>query len=194
MPLSAPDIRSSHDARYPAGPSNALRLLSGRFLRQTPLDLVRENQRRYGDLVHMHTVDGHIYQFNHPALIQEIFIEHERHNRRVLTMQRARALLGDGLLTSEEPLHMRQRRLAAPAFHRERINAYGDIIGRYATEITARWKPGAMDVHPQMLLVALRIVGKCLLDIDAEADALKIAASIAAFMVHRRPCGCPRAC
>ena len=76
-------------------------------------------------------------------------------------MQRARALLGDGLLTSEEPLHMRQRRMAAPAFHRERIAAYGEVIGHYATEVTGRWQPGAMDVHPQMLQLALQIVGKC---------------------------------
>lgn len=53
-------------------------------------------------------------------------VDQERRNRRVLVMQRARVLLGDGLLTSEEPLHMRQRRMAAPAFHRQRIAAYGE--------------------------------------------------------------------
>ncbi len=168
-----------------------MRVLSGRFLRQSPLDLLTENQRRYGDLVHLHTLSGHIFQFNHPTLIQEIFVEHERHNRRVLTMQRARALLGEGLLASEEPLHMRQRRLAAPAFHRERINAYGEVIGQYAVEITRQWKPGMMDVHPQMLLLALRIVGKCLLNIDEEAEAKKIASAVSAFMVQPPPTWVP---
>ena len=38
-------------------------------------------------------------------------------------------MLGHGLLTSEEPLHMRQRRLAQPAFLRERIAAYAEVIG-----------------------------------------------------------------
>ncbi len=191
MPVPPPDIRPSRKGPYPAGPSNTLRVLSGRFLRQSPIDLLIENQRRYGDLVHLHTLDGHIFQFNHPSLIQEIFIEHERQNRRVLTMQRARALLGEGLLTSEEPLHMRQRRLAAPAFHRERINAYGDVIGQYAMEVTGQWQPGAMDVHPQMLLLALRIVGKCLLNIDEETDARRIAAAVNAFMVQPPPTWVP---
>ena len=48
-----------------------------------------------------------------------------------------------------------------------------------------------MDVHPQMLLLALRIVGKCLLDIDAEADAKKIAAAVNAFMVQPPPAWVP---
>ena len=187
----APDIRASKDARYPAGPSNIPRILSGRFLWQSPVDLLIENARNYGDLVHLHTLDGHIYQFNHPALIQEIMVDHERHNRRVLTMQRARALLGDGLLTSEEPLHMRQRRMAAPAFHRERIAAYGEVIGHYATAVTSRWQPGTFDVHPQMLLLALRIVGKCMFNIDAEAEAQKIARAVSAFMVTPPPTWIP---
>ncbi len=191
MPIPPPEIRASRNGRYPAGPSNTLRVLSGRFLRQSPLDLLTDNQRRYGDLVHIHTLDGHIYQFNHPSLIQEIFVEHERHNRRVLTMQRARALLGEGLLTSEEPLHMRQRRLAAPAFHRERIDAYGDVIGLYAVQITQQWQPGTMDVHPEMLRLALRIVGKCLLDIDNEAEAQRIAGAISAFMIQPPPAWVP---
>ena len=187
MNVPPPDIRPSRDSRYPAGPSNLLRVLSGRFLRQTPIELLRQNARDYGDLVHMHTLDGHIYQFNHPALIQELMVVHERENRRVLTMQRARALLGDGLLTSEEPLHMRQRRMAAPAFHRERIAAYGLVIGRQAKEIASRWQPGEMDVHPAMLRLALLIVGKCMFDIGDEAEAERIARAVSAFMVTPPP-------
>ncbi len=118
-------------------------------------------------------------------------VDQERRNRRVLVMQRARVLLGDGLLTSEEPLHMRQRRMAAPAFHRQRIAAYGEVIGRYAAEITGRWEPGTVDLHPQMLLLTLRIVGKCLFNIDEETEAQKIAAAVRAFMVTPPPAYIP---
>ncbi|MGI4852564.1 MAG: cytochrome P450 [Janthinobacterium lividum] len=193
MSVVPPDIRPSRDSRYPAGPNNLSRVLSGRFLWQSPMDLMASNASDYGDLVHLHTLDGHLYQFNHPALISEIMVEHERHNRRVLTMQRARALLGDGLLTSEEPLHMRQRRMAAPAFHRERIAGYGEVIGRYATEVTGRWQPGAMDVHPQMLQLALQIVGKCMFNIDQESEAKRIAAAVSAFMITPPPNWVPAA-
>ncbi len=188
---TAPDIRSTPGAPYPPGPGLLPRLLTGRAFRENPLDTLTENARLYGDLVHFNGFQGHIYQFNHPALIGEIMVDYERRNRRVITMQRARVLLGDGLLTSEEPLHMRQRRLAAPAFHRQRIAAYGETIGGYAREITGRWQPGVADLHPQMLMLALRIVGKCLFDINEESEARGIADAVSAFMVNPPPAWVP---
>ena len=165
--------------------------LLAEVLRKNPVDVLRENARRYGDLVHFRSFAGHVYQFNHPALIQEIMVDHERRNRRAMVMQRARALLGEGLLTSEEPLHMRQRRLAAPAFHRQRIAAYGDVIAQYAAEMVEGWQPGVRDVHPEMLMVALRIVGKCLFDIDSIEEAKRIAAAVKTFMVAPPPSWVP---
>lgn len=181
------DVRATPGSPYPPGPRLLPRILNGKAFRANPVDVLAENARRYGDLVHFRGFEGHIYQFNHPALIAEVMVTHERHNRRALVMQRARALLGDGLLTSEEPLHMRQRRMAAPAFHRERIAAYGDVIGSYATEIIGRWQPGPFDAHPFTLLLALRIVGKCLFNIDSEAEAKRIAAAVSAFMITPPP-------
>jgi cytochrome P450 len=141
---------------------------------ESPVKTLSDNARAYGDLVHFRALDGHVFQFNHPALIQELLTENEKNNRRVRVMQRARQFLGDGLLTSEEPLHMRQRRMAAPAFHRQRITAYADVIAQFAAEVTGRWRPGELDLHPEMLLIALRIVGKTLFDIDDEREALEI--------------------
>ena len=172
---TAPRILPSADPRYPAGPRLLPQILNGNaFFPPDPVSILTENARRYGDLVHFRALDGHVFQFNHPALIQELLTEHEKHNRRVLVMQRARFFLGNGLLTSEEPLHMRQRRMAAPAFHRQRITAYADVIAHMAAEITGRWQPGLIDMHPEMLLIALRIVGKTLFNIDDEAEALAI--------------------
>jgi cytochrome P450 len=172
--LAEPRILSNPGSLYPPGPSRWSRLLTAKPLWQNPIDTLAENARRYGDLVHYHALDGHVFQFNHPTLIQELLTEHEKDNRRVLIMQRARSFLGDGLLTSEEPLHMRQRRMAAPAFHRQRIAAYADAIAHFAAEVTGRWQPGVRDMHPEMLHIALRIVGKTLFDIDEEAEALAI--------------------
>lgn len=150
--------------------------------RQSTVDFLTANATQYGDFVHYSGLNRHIYQFNHPDLIQELLVNDEPRNYRGIVMQRSRFILGDGLLTSEEPLHMRQRRMAAPAFHRARIAAYGDVIAKYAREMTERWQPGALDLHPEMLLLALRIVGKCLFDTDAQGDVKKIAAAVDAFM------------
>ena len=98
-------------------------------------------------------------------------------------MQRARLVLGEGLLTSEAPLHLRQRRLAQPAFHRQRIASYGQIIAGYTAEMTSRWESGkVMDLHPEMLLLALRIVGKTLFDTNVEGEVEQIAQAVDSFM------------
>ena len=188
---TAPDIRGVAGQAYPPGPRLLPRLLTGSAFRADPVETLIANAREYGDLVHFRGFEGHIYQFNHPALIGEIMVEHERQNRRAPIMQQARGLLGNGLLTSEEPFHMRQRRLAAPAFHRQRIATYGDVIGRYADEIVGRWQPGSFDVHPQMLLLALLIVGKCMFNIEEEAEARKIASAVSAFMITPPPAFIP---
>jgi cytochrome P450 len=84
-------------------------------------------------------------------------------------------------------LHLRQRRLAHPAFHRQRIASYGKIIGGYAAEMTSRWESGKiMDLHPEMLLLALRIVGKTLLDTKVEGEVQQIAQAVDSFMAFFR--------
>src|SRR5277367_4595308 len=165
-----PDIRAKPGSEYPLGPPFLPRLLTGRLFRGGTINMLRENARRYGDMVHYRAINRKIYQLNHPDLIHELLINDEPRNHRHMVMQRSRFILGNGLLTSEEPLHMRQRRMAAPAFHRQRISTYGDVIAQYAAEMTERWQPGALDLHPQMLLLALRIVGKCLFDSDVDTE------------------------
>ncbi len=178
----APAIRSVPGGRYPDGPGFLRPLLSGRVFRQTPLDALVDNARRYGDLVHYRAASRHIYQFNHPEMVQELLVTDARYHHRGMVMQRSKLVLGEGLLTSEEPLHMRQRRLAAPAFHRERIAGYGRVIGQFASEMTAAWQPGVLDVHAHMQTLALRIVGKTLFDEEMGGDTQKIADAIEAFM------------
>ncbi len=177
-----PDIRAKPGSEYPPGPPFFTRLISGKIFRQSTIDFLADNARRYGDMVHYAGLKRHIYQFNHPELIQELLVNDEPRNHRGVVMQRSRFILGNGLLTSEEPLHMRQRRMAAPAFHRARIAAYGDVIARYVTDLNEQWQPGALDVHPEMQLLALRIVGKCLFDSEAKSEVGKIAAAVDAFM------------
>ena len=185
MEVAAIDIHPGRSSDFPAGPPFVQRLLSGRIFRQTPLSAMHENARLYGDLVHYSAFNRHIYQLNHPRLIEDFLLKDAGKHHRNLVMQRAKTVLGEGLLTSEEPLHMRQRRLAQPAFLRQRIAAYGEVIGASALAISASWRSGAMiNVHTEMLELALRIVGKCLFDLDVQSreEVLKISAAVDAFM------------
>ena len=56
-----------------------------------------------------------------PRHIRDILVTHQRKFMKGRGLERAKRLLGEGLLTSEGAVHVRQRRLMQPAFHRERI-------------------------------------------------------------------------
>jgi cytochrome P450 len=180
---TAPDIRRSPDGRYPAGPRIAQRVSSGELFSQNAAEFMLSNARRFGDVNHFIRLGRHVFQFNHPQMVEDLLIRDAYRHHRGLVMRRAKIVLGEGLLTSEAPLHLRQRRLAQPAFHRQRIAAYGQVIAAYAAEMTSRWESGTvLNLQPEMLLLALRIVGKTLFDINVEAEVREIAAAVDSFM------------
>ena len=178
---SAPEIQWRAPG-FPAGPSLAARVRSGELFRENALDYLQGNARRFGDLVRFRAVGREVFQFNHPELISEMLVRDAPHHHRNLVMQRSKSVLGEGLLTSEEPLHMRQRRLAQPAFHRARISVYGEVIAQATARLIEPWQPGTTrEIHADMLLLALRIVGRTLFSMDFEADLPAIASAVDAF-------------
>ena len=159
------------------------RLRSGDLFRSDPLHFVTNNARRFGDLFHLKVFGRHVFQASHPDLVHEMLLTDARHHHRGLVMQKAQIVLGKGLLSSEDPHHMRQRRLAQPAFHRDRIAAYGRIIGEYASQASTAWKNGeTRDLHADMQLLSLRIVGKTMFNSEMESLNHRIAEAIEAFM------------
>ena len=177
------DVRPGRKPGIPSGPSVFPRFVQGQPLFATGAQFVVNAAQQHGDLVYYRFLGKQIYQINHPDLIADYFLKDHVHHDRNIVMQKARDVLGHGLLTSEEPLHMRQRRLAQPAFLRERIASYGSVIGAKALGMTASWQPAAeVDLHPQMMELALRIVGKCLFDLDELKDVAAVAKAVDSFM------------
>jgi cytochrome P450 len=68
-----------------------------------------------------------------------------------------------------DELHLRQRRLAQPAFHPTRIAAYADTLSSYAARRAELWRDGQrFDVAREMAAYTLAVVGKTLFDADIE--------------------------
>lgn len=179
-----PNIQWRVPGKVPAGPKLVQGFLRGEVFRRNAAEALVDNARRYGDLVYFKAFGREVLQFNHPELIGEMLVRDARHHHRNLVMQGTKAVLGHGLLTSEEPLHMRQRRLAQPAFHRERIAAYGEAITHYTQRMTGEWVDGeTRDLRADMLLLALRIVGKTLFDTGFDDEIASIAAAVDTFQI-----------
>src|SRR5213075_1427971 len=84
-------------------------------------------------------------------------------------------LLGNGLLTSEGDFWRRQRRLAQPAFHRQRISSYGDVMVGYTKRMTSGWTRNEVrDIHRDMMRLTLEIVVKTLFNADISGEADKV--------------------
>jgi cytochrome P450 len=131
--------------------------------------------REYGDLPYFRLGPYHVYLVNHPDLVREVFITQQNNFIKSRALQRARILLGEGLLTSEGEFHTRQRRLVQPAFHRERLAAYADVMTECGVRWRERWKSGStVNVADEMMRLTLGIVGKTLFSADIESEASEI--------------------
>ncbi|HEX8098025.1 MAG TPA: cytochrome P450, partial [Pyrinomonadaceae bacterium] len=161
--------------RRPPGPRR--KLLGGDFFafRRDPLSFLGEAAREHGDVVYFSMGPQDVYFLNHPDYVRDVLVTHNHCFVKGRALQRSKRLLGEGLLTSEGEFHRRQRRLAQPAFHRQRLNAYGRVMADYAARTSARWRDGeTLNVAQEMTRLTLAIVGKTLFDADVEAEAQEI--------------------
>jgi cytochrome P450 len=141
--------------------------------RKDPAGFLEQMARQYGDVVYLPLGRQHIYYLGHPDAIRDVLVTHQNKFKKSRMLERARVLLGDGLLTSEGDHHRRQRRLVQPAFHRDRLAGYGAVMVDRAAIARDRWQPGQpFDVLQEMMRLTLAIVAKTLFstDVDSEAD------------------------
>jgi cytochrome P450 len=137
----------------------------------------------YGDVVYMHMGGEDVFLLSDPRHIRDVLVTHQRSFIKGRGLERAKRLLGTGLLTSEGAAHLRQRRLIQPAFHRDRIASYAAVMTGYADRVRTSWTDGAdVDVAQEMMRLTLAIVGKTLFDTDVEAHARDVGAAMTAVM------------
>jgi cytochrome P450 len=105
--------------------------------------------RRYGDVARFRLGPYVWFVVNDPTLVEQVLVHDAAGYTKGLALQRARLLLGDGLITSEDPLHARQRRLAAPAFAPRRIARYGETMTTLAAATASAGHVGAVAMTPR---------------------------------------------
>ncbi len=137
----------------------------------SPILLFEHLHRTYGNIASYQFLGTPIVFVNDPEYIREILINQATSFTKERTVKRMKILLGDGLITSEEPFHMRQRRIAAPAFHRQRIAAYADQIVASALGAANNTKPGEpFDINAASMELSLEIVARTLFDTTVDDD------------------------
>jgi cytochrome P450 len=118
-----------HTASLPPGPK--LSPLDGYLLatgRRDPLSFLLNASRDYGDIVHFRIARQSIYLLNHPDFVKDVLVDNYQKFLKGRGIDRTNRIMGRGLVTSEGSFHRRQRQLINPAFHRQRIAGYGDVM------------------------------------------------------------------
>lgn len=174
----------------PPGPP--LRVFGGNMaaMRRDAPQFLARLAREYGNVSYFRIGSFALYLLNHPDLIRDVLVTHNRRFMKSEALQRAKRVLGEGLLTSEGDFHLRQRRLMQPAFHRERIRGYARAMSDYAQRTSQRWdgmgdgvEDGIeVDMAREMMRLTLGVVGKTLFDADVEGEAKDIGAALDGVM------------
>lgn len=139
------------------------------------LGLLERLARNYGDAACIQAPFGTIYFFNHPDAVREVLQTKAHHFVKSRALEFAKILLGEGLLTSEDPLHRHQRQLMQPAFHHKRVQSYADSMTSCAAQKRDSWQNGAVvNMHHEMMALTLAVVGKTLFNAEVGAQTLVV--------------------
>jgi cytochrome P450 len=163
--------------KVPPGPRG--KEVLGFFGRRSPggtLDFLIETARRYGPISYFRILHRRIYLVDDADLVREILVTQQHQFNRDSGAKLLRELVGDALLTRDEPLHRERRRMLQPAFHKDQIASYADIMVRETRRFAESWRDGTtVDIRAEMRRLTLSIVGASMFGTDFRDSAARVA-------------------
>lgn len=160
--------------------------------REDPLRLFLALHREHGETVRVRMGPMvTLLSLSNPDHVKHVLVDQPGRYHKGAGLDRARPLLGNGLLTSEGSFWMRQRRLAQPAFHKDRVQGFARTMTDAAGALLATWEAsagGERDLHEDMMTLALTVVARTLFSSDVTADTGRIgrALTVALEEANRR--------
>jgi cytochrome P450 len=144
------------------------------FRRDQPAFLLRL-AREYGDLAGFRLGPLPFVLVSHPDGAQRVLQEHNRAYQKGPLWDVIRAVAGNGLFTSEGSHWLRQRRLMQPAFHRQVITGFAQLMTRQTERLLEGWKLATatgepIDLGREMATLTMRIVAEAMFHADMDAD------------------------
>lgn len=171
-PRSAPAAARPRADGLPPGP-RGLPMLGSIWLLRDPLRHLSEGREHFGDVVCFRVGPVRFVSVADPALAQHVLVRNHHAYKKSPSYEGLALVLGNGLVTSEGAHWRRQRRLAQPAFHRQRLARLAETMAECVHERLDDWDARAdqaVDVHEEMMQLTLRIVGRTLFGTDLGTD------------------------
>ncbi len=133
------------------------------WLFRDPLQFFEDLQTGSEPIARMRIAGTKVFYLREPDLIREMLVTLVPNFHKSRGLERAKALLGEGLLTSEGELHRQQRKLIQPVFHHGNLNDIAVIMRERARQRAESWGAGqTLNLNQEMHALTLTIVGEAL--------------------------------
>ena len=106
-------------------------------MRRDPMAVFMGAASRFGDVAYLKIGPRRGFLITNPADVRHVLQDNARNYHKSPLYAKLRMSIGNGLLTSEDEFWLRQRRIAQPAFHRQRIAALASVMADAARETAA---------------------------------------------------------
>jgi cytochrome P450 len=174
-------MKTAKAAPGPRGPAAYEFFAGGR----RTLEFLERTARRYGPVAGFYIGGRPIYVIDDAELIEEVLVTSQHRYVRDTGALLVRELVGDALVSSEDPAHVRRRRLMQPAFHRARVATYAAAMVDEAERLAHAWEERALiDLGAEMTRLTLSVVGEALLGADVGERAREVAGVVARVMAR----------
>ena len=133
------------------------------WLFRDPLQFFEDLQSGSEPIARMRIAGTKAFYLREPDLIREMLVTLVPNFHKSRGLERAKALLGEGLLTSEGELHRQQRKLIQPVFHHGNLKDIAVIMRERARQRAESWGAGqTLNLNQEMHALTLTIVGEAL--------------------------------
>lgn len=146
-----------------------------------PFELSRRCERDYYGIADLRFGLRNVYVVTAPDVIEEILTTKNKSFQKGLGFDEARALFGDGLLTSDGATWRTHRKVVNPFFHASRMDAYGKRIETSARAAMSKWRDGeTRNLYRDMNVLCLGVLMQCFFGneipgaIEGVRDAVKL--------------------
>ena len=145
------------------------------FIKDTP-SFLSSMQKKYGNHCSFFLSRQLFIGVFSAEAVHQVTVAQQHNFVKGVGFARMRKVLGEGLLTNEEPIHMAHRRLMQPPFHHGNLDSYVGIMHRLVLEHISGWKDKeSVDLAPEMMALTLEIVSQCLFGLDSSQYTARIA-------------------
>jgi cytochrome P450 len=161
-----------------------------KFRQDQQMKTLEEYASRYGDVVRVTFGGVQRYLIFHPSYAHQLLVEEPEKLRKARSQKQVFGeFTGNGLINSEGGFWKRQRKLAQPAFHVNRIQAYADQMVAHTTHMLQNWEVGGVyDIAHEMMSLTLSIVCDSLFSVNVQetADRIGEAVTITQNLANRK--------